>query len=75
MPLLLRKGATQSVIESNIETLIKNGKTQEEAVAIALKKAGKKKSLSRATRPKKRMTRKDARKAAARRLMKRGMAK
>ena len=39
MPLL--KGSSQSVIGSNIKELVKSGRKQDQAVAIALKHAGK----------------------------------
>jgi len=39
----LRKGATKSVISSNIKELIRSGRTKKQAVAMAMNKAGKKK--------------------------------
>ena len=53
----LRKGATKAVIRANIRELIKSGKSQKQAVAIAMNRAGKKK-----------MTKKDVRKEALGRL-------
>ena len=37
----LKKGSSKSAISSNIKTLKKEGKKQSQAVAIALKQAGK----------------------------------
>lgn len=37
----LKVGTTQSIISSNIAQLIREGKTRDEAVAIAFAKAGK----------------------------------
>lgn len=38
----LRKGSTPGVISANIRKLRKEGRTQEQAVAIAMREAGKK---------------------------------
>lgn len=39
----LKRGSSQDVISSNIRTEIKAGKPRDQAIAIALSKAGKKK--------------------------------
>jgi hypothetical protein len=39
----LKKGSSRDVISSNIRTEIKSGRPRDQAVAIALSKAGKKK--------------------------------
>lgn len=50
----LRKGSSKKVIRDNIRELVSRGRSQKQAVAIAMNKAGKKK-----------MTKSDARKQAA----------
>ena len=37
----LRKGSTKRVINSNIKELVKSGRSQKQAIAIAMNKAGK----------------------------------
>ena len=37
----LKKGRSKKVVSSNIEELIRSGRPQKQAVAIALRKAGK----------------------------------
>lgn len=37
----LKKGKNQRVVKANIKTLIKEGRPQKQAIAIALQKAGK----------------------------------
>lgn len=56
----LRKGSGKSIISANIKELMKSGRSQKQAIAIAMNKAGKKK-----------MSRGDARKRAAESLRKR----
>jgi hypothetical protein len=38
----LKKGATQKIIWTNVKTLMNDGKRREQAIAIAMRKAGKK---------------------------------
>ena len=54
----LRKGSTKAVIRANIRELVKSGRSQKQAVAIAMNKAGKKK-----------ISNVEARKEASRRLL------
>lgn len=38
----LKKGSSDRIIQANIEELVRSGKTVDQAVAIAMRKAGKK---------------------------------
>jgi hypothetical protein len=50
----LKKGSSQKSVSSNIRTLLKEGRSKDQAIAIALSKAGKKKPKKGASKSTKR---------------------
>lgn len=46
----LKKGSSKAVISANIRELIKSGRSQKQAVAIAMRVAGKSKKKKRSTK-------------------------